>query len=288
MQLTLEPIKKLRDMKFNFEKYTLEKFQARVGWVVTDTYKQVQETQLMLVASSLAYTTILSIVPMMAVSFAVFQQIGGLDKLYVHVQPLIIGNLAEGTSDDAMAKIQEIIQNVHGGAVGATGFVALLFTSMTMFWSADRAINRVWSTVNTRHWFYRLSSYWAFLSFGPLSLAFIIAYKTSNEMSLGNILPAGAGAFFLQVVFFFAVYSLVPHRRVNFVPALSSAVFTTTCWTLARVGYGFYTSNVVSYSKIYGSLGAIPIILLWIWINWLIILMGAALGAALQKHMDDR
>src|SRR4051794_41077077 len=94
-----------------------------------ETWIQMKEAQLLMAASSLAYTTILSIIPVLAVSFAVFQAFGGLDKVYDVVEPLILSNLSEGTGDQVIDNIHTFIQNTHANVVGAGGFIALVFTS---------------------------------------------------------------------------------------------------------------------------------------------------------------
>src|SRR5690349_12768440 len=100
--------------------------------IILDTGRHMKEAQLLLVASSLAYTTILSIIPALAVSFSIFQAFGGLEKVYGAIEPIIIQNLAEGTGEEAMQAIRKFIGNVHAGTVGVTGFIGLVFTTMSM------------------------------------------------------------------------------------------------------------------------------------------------------------
>src|SRR5262249_4947449 len=91
--------------------------------------------------------------------------------------------------------------------------------------------------------------------------------------------------YLIGVAFFFFVFKFVPSTRVDWHFALVSAIVTSLLWNLARQAYAIYTSRVLTYSKIYGSLGAIPIFLLWIYILWVITLSGVALSAALQRRL---
>jgi membrane protein len=259
-----------------------------------DTFQQIIEARLLIYASSLAYTTILSIIPLLAVSFAVFHAFGGLNKLYSVVEPFILDNLAEGVSDEVVDKIKSFIDNVHASAIGIGGVIGLIFTSLSMLSSIETAINSVWLSSEKRTLPKRLAYYSLVIGIGPLALAFAVGVVTStfsveNEGVLAwiaNFFPLGTGIFFLLVGIFFFIYKFVPNTIVHWRYAFYSSVFAATLWDLARVAYAFYTRKAVSYNRIYGSLGAIPILMLWIYISWVIVLGGAAMNAALQKRVN--
>ncbi|MCM2279921.1 MAG: YihY family inner membrane protein [Oligoflexia bacterium] len=256
-----------------------------LGSVARDTWAQMKQAQLPQAAASLAYTTILSLIPVLAMSFAIFKAFGGLDTLLDTIQPFILSNLAEGASEEVIARIQSFIENAHASALGAGGFLGLVVTSMSMLYSIEKAINRVWGTPIRRSWFQRISSYWLFITLGPVAFSFILGAATSSRIPLTDVLPSGSGIFILTTGIFYAVYKYVPNCKVDRRFALLSALFTAILWNLARMAYALYTVKAVSYSKIYGSLGAIPILLIWIYIVWLVILTGAALTAALQRRI---
>src|SRR4051812_16785951 len=100
--------------------------------VTHDTLGEIRAAELPLVASSLAYTTILSIIPLIAVSFSVFKAFGGLDKLYAAVEPIVFENLAEGSDERTLNTLKDFVSNIHTGTLGISGFVGLVFTSMAM------------------------------------------------------------------------------------------------------------------------------------------------------------
>ncbi len=253
--------------------------------VITDTYRQMNQAQLFLVASSLAYNTILSIIPALALSFAVFQAFGGLQKLYNLLRPIVLSNLAEGTSDEVIATIQKFVENAHSGALGVGGMIGLIITTLMLLSSVENAINLVWQVKLTRTVFQRIAYYWIFITLGPLALSVAIGVATTYNWPLASLLPSGTGLFVVSIGIFFAVYKWVPQTKVKWQFALLSGFVTAVLWNLARLAYGLYTKNVVTYNVVYGSLGAIPILLVWIYIVWLIILGGAALTAALQKRI---
>ena len=255
--------------------------------ILCDTTQQMKQAQLLMVASSLAYTTILSIIPALAVSFAIFQAFGGMEKLYETIEPIVLSNLAQGASKEVISILHQFIDNAHTGAIGVGGLIGLIFTSMAMLSSIEKAINHVWQVKMSRGIFQRISAYWLFITLGPLALSVAIGIATSSQVPIWRLFPSGTGLFLTTVGVFFCVYKWVPHWEVHWQPALFSALATALFWNLARIGYTLYIQSVVTYSKVYGSLAAVPILLLWIYIIWVIVLGGAALTSALQKRIGQ-
>jgi membrane protein len=253
----------------------------RVG---RDVMTQVNQSQLLTVASSLAYITILSIIPVLAVSFAIFQAFGGMQKIYEIVEPLVLSNLAQGASEEVISTLHRFIDNTHAGAVGLGGLIGLIFTSMSLLFSAEKAINQIWQVKVTRTMFQRIAAYWLFITLGPLALSVAVGIATSSNFPLMHLFPSGTGMFLIAIGIFFCVYTWVPQVKVRWQFSLLSAIITAVLWNFARFGYTLYTRHVVTYNAIYGSLGAVPILLLWIYILWVILLGGAALTAAIQKR----
>lgn len=260
--------------------------------VVKDTFKdtarRVRDTEISKSASALAYTTILSIIPLLAVSFSIFKAFGGLDRLYAIIEPFIFENLAEGSDEKTLDLVRSFIGNIHAGTLGFTGLVGLMFTSMSMLSSVEDSINKIWGTPLRRGIFRRITLYWFFITLGPLALSIAIGFATTLDIPLSKVFPSGLPFLFISVGFFYGLYRYVPHRPVYWKAALLSAVATTVTWGIAKMSYGLYVKKVVSYDKIYGSLGAIPIFLVWIYVAWLVVLSGAALSASLQNYFVDR
>ncbi len=253
-----------------------------------DTVKHFKSAEISMAASSLAYTTLLSIIPLLAVSFSIFKAFGGLQKLYLTLEPIIFENLAEGSDEKTLELIRSFVDHIHAGALGVTGMVGLLITSFSMLASIEKVINRIWKTPMNRGIFQRISSYWFFITIGPLALSLAIGFASSLDMPLSQFLPSGFSFFIILIGIFFGIYRFVPHRKVSWKAALIGAVVTSIVWICAKFGYGLYIKNVVSYDKIYGSLGAIPILLLWIYVGWLVVLTGAAFAYSIQTRIPDK
>ena len=249
-----------------------------------DTVKKVREAEIPIAASSLAYTTILSAIPVLAVSFSIFKAFGGLDNLYGAIEPFVFENLAEGSDEKTLEMIRSFVGNIHAGTLGIGGMVGLLFTSMSMLSSVEKSINKIWKAPLNRGLFQRMTIYWFFITLGPLALAVAVGAATSLDVPLSKVFPTGTPFFFILVGLFYGMYRYIPHCRVYWRAALVSAVGTSLMWVVAKIGYGIYVRKVVAYDRIYGSLGAIPILLVWIYVAWLVILTGAAFTASLQWH----
>jgi len=251
------------------------------------TVTQVKESQLPLAASSLAYTTILSVIPLLAVSFSIFHAFGGLDQLYKTIEPLIMDNLVEGTGEDAVLKIRQFVDNIHAGALGASGFVGLLITSMSLLSSIEKTVNKVWHTPIQRSLFHRIATYWLLITMGPLAFSLIIGYTSAGSMTeFTQMLPHGFLGFLAFFVIFTAMNRWIPNRHVHWIPAATAGFMTAVFWIIAKMVYTIYNQHVFTYNKIYGSLGAIPIFLVWIYLAWLVILTGSAYASVLQRRLD--
>jgi membrane protein len=254
--------------------------------IVRDTQFVITDAQLFMTAASLAYTTILSIIPVLALSFVIFRAFGGLEKLYATLEPFILSNLSQGTSEDVMMKMKGFITNVSIGTISAGGFVGLIFTSMSLMLSIENSFNRIWKVENTRSWFHRIASYWLFITLGPLAVSIALGIATTSRLPLSNLLPNWSGAFAIAACILTLTYKYVPNTRVRTKYAFISGFWTAIVWSLSRVGYELYIEKFASYNKIYGSLAAVPILLFWIYLMWLMVLAGAALSATLQKRLE--
>lgn len=258
-----------------------------LGAAFSETTRLVKRHQLSLVASSLAFDTLLSIIPLLAVSFAVFHAFGGLERLQHTLEPFILSNLAQGSGAGAAAALRGFIANANASAVGAGGFIGLVVTSMILLSSADAAINRVWDVPLKRPLFAQVASYWLLITMGPLALAVLLGLATSRDLPAARFLPSGLGVAMVVPALLFCVYQFVPARKVDWRCALCSASLTGLLLSLAGLGYEIYAKKAVSYSKIYGPLSAIPLLMVWVYLLWLITLAGAAFTAGLQKHLPD-
>jgi membrane protein len=263
-------------------------FLREIRFTLLALLRQVQQSQLFTAASSLAYTSILSIIPAIAVSFAVFRAVGGASHLYETLEPFILSNLAQGTGSAVLDKLHEFIDNAHVKFIGIGGLVGLVFTTTTLFASVEQSINRIWETEGKRGFFLRYGLYALIIGIGPLALAVALGIATSKSIPMTRYLPSGSGAFGIGIFIFFCIYKYVPNCKVRSRYALASALVASFFWSIARLGFTLYSTKAIAYGKIYGSLAAVPILLIWIYIVWIVVLLGAAFSAVLQKRHEEQ
>lgn len=250
--------------------------------VARDTSNTLGEIGFLNVGSSLAYATILSIVPLLAVSLTVYQFFEGPRMFGASLEPMILKYLAEGAGQLAIETLTTSLANARSGMVGATGFGALLVTAIILLSSAESAINRAWRCKKKRSWPKRIGIYLALIALGPLGLA--IAFSALEKVPS---LPFGAWGMLLSIPVSTLIHKLAPNRPVLWRAAWSGGLFTSIVWALGYIGFRIYTREFVNYDKIYGSLGSIPLLLLWIYLNWVTLLAGAAFSASVQKLTEE-
>lgn len=249
-------------------------------------FDRIVKADVPMIAGSLSFTTVLTLVPLLAVSLSVFHWLGGLEGLLKQLEPFIVKNLVESSGAEFSRYLMRSIRRVHSGALGISGVIGLFLASTKLFSDMETAIQRVWLVKRRRALWKRVFVYWAVMFVSPLVIAGLLGMIGSKDLGLIKIIPREAVAATLAFIGLFAIYKWVPARRVEFRPAFASALLTTVALALAQEFYAVTMRGLFRFSKIYGSLAGIPLFLLWIFLLWWIILMGATLAAILQERRD--
>lgn len=259
---------------------------SRVVQAVTEAIDRVRQSEMQLLASSLAFATVVSIVPLLAVSLSVFKAYGGFDKMLGEIERLVIQNLAGAAGVEVRRALRAAIERVHSGALGLGGMAGLVITSTKLFHDMDAAIHRVWGLRKGRPLLRRLLVYWAIMFAGPVGLAATLGLVGSIDIELVSAFPKRSLGLGLGWFALFAVCKWVPARVVDTRPALWSSIGGAVAFMAAQEVYSTLTKQILSYNKVYGSLASIPIFLLWILILWQICLGTVAFCAAWQMRRD--
>lgn len=261
-------------------------------------------------ASALAYTTLLGLVPLLAVAIGVttslLQKEGEkpiqemLDKFVAYVAPALDLEIKkEGVEMSAkrkevVEKISEFVSNIHSGALGATGVVALIFIAVSMLRTIESTFNDIWGVARGRNFLRAFVQYWAVITLGPIIFVLAIGLTSSPYFSHTRDFISALGTagriivFLLPFVilsFAFALfYQLMPNTRVQWKAALIGGAVGGSLWQLNSMFNTLYINRVVTYSKIYGSLGILPVFLIGLYFSWLILLFGAQVAYAYQNR----
>jgi membrane protein len=195
-------------------------------------------------------------------------------------------------------EIHELIQNTRSGALGVTGSVLLIFVAISMLTRIEATFNDIWGVSRGRNWFMQIVLYWGVLSLAPLLLVVVLGLATGRHMEstkhmvenmplIGNFLfRLGFSVLPVAIVCltFSAFYMLMPNTRVDWRAALVGGVVGGLLFHLNNLVSVFYVSRVVSNSKLYGSLGLVPVFMIGLYFAWLILLFGAQVAYAYQNR----
>jgi membrane protein len=249
--------------------------------------------RLQLHAQSLTYDTLLALVPLLAVVFAVVSAFGGLQDLRQNIEELVIRNLSG--SPDVQAQVGEYLHrflgNVRTGSFSAISVVILIFSVMSLLGHIEFAFNSIFGVKAVRPWVTRLLTYWAALTLGPLllgaSFALTAGLQSSGVASFVKSLGLGVVVIYalpitVTWIAFTALYKLVPVTRVRLSSAIFAAIIAGSLWNGAKYLYAIYAKHAFTVQNIYGSLAAIPLFILWLYVSWLLVLLGAQLAFAFQ------
>ncbi len=240
-------------------------------------------------AMSLVYTTILSIVPLLAVSFSVLKGFGVHNEL----EPALI-SLLEPLGEKGIQISQQIIEfvdNMKVGVLGSLGLLLLIFTVLSLVKKIESAFNATWNISVTRNIIQRFSNYLSVILVGPLLLftsagitaSFHSSAVVENLLSIepfgtiilffGNLTP-----YILTTISFTLVYLLIPNTRVKFLSALYGAVVATILWKMIGSLFTAFIVDSTNYTAIYSGFAILIIFMIWIYMSWLIILTGASIS----------
>lgn len=250
-----------------------------------------REDHMGLTASSLTFTTSIALVPFLTVALAVFTAFPMFSKLQDALKAWFIKSLIP---DNIARQVLGYLTQFSGEAskLGGAGLAVLLVTAIALILTIDRTLNEIWRVRKPRPLAQRVLIYWAAITLGPLVLAASLAvtsYVVSASSGLVGALPISV-RFLLDVTQFFlvagamaALYRYVPNTYVKWSHACVGGLFVAAGLEIGKKVLSFYLSAVPTYSMVYGAFAALPILLVWIYVSWVIVLMGAVITAYLPS-----
>jgi membrane protein len=241
------------------------------------------------IAGSLAFTTLLALVPVFAIAVAMLSRAPFFEEVMVQVKVFLLQNLVPEIADKIITVYMEQFRE-NAGRLTTVGLVALLFTAMALMLTVDRSINAIWRVRRSRPFWISVLSYVVLLSVGPLLIGVSVSITTYlMALSARVDVPEGAHSVLLQAapaavsaVAFFLLYRLVPNRRVPWRHAAAGGVLAAVIFEFAKEVFAFYVAHAPAYSVVYGTFAALPFFLLWVYVSWLVVLFGAELAASLD------
>ena len=250
----------------------------------------------MLRASALTFTTLLSLIPLLALMFAVLKGFGVQNEL----EPLLLKQLAVG-GGTVVTKIVEYINNTNVARLGTYGLILLIITVLTLLSNIEKTFNRVWGVKETRPMLRRFTDYFSVVTIGPIFVVAAISMTSTVKsqklvqtlieqqyvgealLALFEILP-----FMVMWLVFAGLYLFMPNVKVSPRAALIGGVFGGTLWQISQWGYLNFQVGVARYNAIYGTLAALPVLMIWIYFSWMIVLLGLEMTYATQNLRSIR
>jgi len=250
-----------------------------------------REDHLGLTASSLTFTTILALVPFFTVALAVFTAFPIFGKLQDALQGWLVSSLVpDSIARQVLGYLNQFSAKASG--LGVAGFSILLATALALILTIDRTLNGIWRVQRLRPLGQRVLIYWAAITLGPLLLGASLAFTSYVMSASGGLvkrLPDGVQLLFDSLQFVLlaggmaSLYHYVPNTPVKWRHAWTGGVFVAVCIELAKKVLALYLGKVPTYSVVYGAFATLPILLVWIYVAWVIVLLGAVVTAYLPS-----
>ena len=260
-------------------------------WPWFDTLRtlrqRLREDRLALTAGSLTFTTLISLVPLVTVMLAVFTAFPIFGRFQTALQQYFLQALVP---DNIARPVLQALTQFAGKAskLGSVGLLLLVATALALMFTIDRTLNAIWRTRAPRPLAQRVLVYWTGLTLGPLLLGAglsMTSYAVSASRGLVSALP-GSLALLIDLVEagllaagVALLFRYVPNTHVRWRHAWAGAVFVAIGIEIAKRALAWYIQAVPSYSVMYGAFAALPLLLLWVYLSWLIVLLGAVVAA---------
>lgn len=250
-----------------------------------------REDRLGVTASSLTFTTTMALVPFFTLALAIFTAFPIFGKLQSALQAWLAQSLIpEAISRQVLGYLTQFAGKAN--RLGAFGLAALIVTALALMLTIDRTLNSIWRVRRPRPLAQRVLIYWAALTLGPLLLGAslsLTSYVVSSSRGLVSAMPGLLQVMFDVIEFFLlaaglmALYRFVPNTPVRREHAWAGGLFAAIGIELARRVLAWYIGKVPAYSLVYGAFATVPILLVWIYVAWVVVLLGAVLAAYLPS-----
>ncbi|RJS94384.1 YihY/virulence factor BrkB family protein [Salinisphaera sp. Q1T1-3] len=252
-----------------------------------------RDGEITLRAMSLVYTTLVSLVPLLALAFSLLKAFG-VDNALRPTLERFLAPLGSGSSD-IVDKIVGFVSNVQVGVLGVVGVVALIYSVLSLIQKVEAGCNFIWRVRAPRPLARRVTDYISVLVAGPLVILAAasitaslgrnssVAYLSQLEpfgmllYGIGRLLP-----YVLYSIGFTLLFKFIPNTRVRFLPALGGGIFSGVLWQTASVGFALFAKNAGNVNAIYSSFAILILLLIWLYVSWMILLMGCRVAFWLQ------
>lgn len=243
------------------------------------------------VAASLTFTTLLSLVPLVTIGLSVVAAFPAFTEYSAQIKLFILNTMMPEAANKVIAVyMQQFAENAVKLTAIGTAFLGV--TALALMLTIDKALNAIWLVSRLRPLLHRLLIYWAVLTIGPLLIGASLSLTSSLiGASMGvtrdipgiNIALLRLAPLILTSIAFSIPYLIVPNRPVSWRHAIAGGVTAAVGFEIMKQGFAVYITQFPTYQAVYGTFAAIPIFLMWIYLSWLMVLLGAVIAASLSS-----
>ncbi len=241
-------------------------------------------------ASALGYASLLAIVPLVVLGFSIFTSFQAFDVVAGSIRSTLLEYLLP-TSQMAVQNYLEQVAD-RATALSIFGVLGLLFTATALLNTMEEAFNDIWRISRCRSWLSKFVTFWSVLTLSPILIGASLTI-TSYFAALPVIRDVAEGATAIRHIPFLlpwvisstamtALYMVLPNTSVPFRYAVVGGLIAGALFELTKLGFAFYVTELASYEKLYGALGTLPVFLIWLYLAWVVVLIGAEVVFCLQ------
>ena len=257
--------------------------------------KRFRQDRCLQVAGSLTFTTLLALVPLITVALAVFTAFPVFSEFSAEVKAFIWDNLVPSAAGKVISVyLQQFTE--HAARLTALGIIFLVVTALILMLTIDRALNSIWRATRQRPLINSLLIYWAVLTVGPILIGAslsLTSWLLTFSLELTKQLPA-LGVFLIKLapvllstIAYALLFLIVPFRYVPVSHALAGALVAAVATEAMNRSFALYITHVPTYKLVYGTFASIPIFMLWVYLSWLVVLLGAVIAASLPNWRGE-
>lgn len=243
------------------------------------------------VASSLAYTSLIAIVPLLAIGIAIFSAFPVFDPIRAQLADFLFKNLTPSFEEEIRQYLEVIVKN--SGQLGTMGVSGIAVTAILLLSTIEDSFNYIFKVTQPRPIATKVTLYWTVITLGPLLLGtafsmrgylytlkrFVDVDGEASQFVIGYFIPP-----LITIATLMLVYVLVPNKKVSILNAFGGAVVAVILFGFLRLGFGSFVMSNTTYSTLYGALAIIPIFLIWMYLSWAVVLFGAVVTASLDEY----
>lgn len=245
------------------------------------------------VASALSYTSLLALVPLFAIGFAIFGAFPMFAEYREQLQHVIIENFLPGMSNEINGYFNDFIS--ASAKLTTIGVIGISVTAIMLLSTIENTFNFIFKVRQPRRFTTKVTLYWTIITLGPLLLGtafslrgYLFAIKnmvggdvSSIGFAISSITPS-----ILTIILLVAVYMLVPNKKVSLKGAILGGITTTFLFYLLRIAFSMMIVNSATYKTLYGAMAAVPILLIWMYMSWAVVIFGAVITASFDEYKE--